>query len=177
MKLIKFHTSFITPCFLPFANLSKSSFLHGTGKEVHFSAHKPKKRAFGCLEIGRRVTRCLTSLLVHHHLEHEAAKPQSSITGFSSIKGALEKGLEAGASNWDLIPCNGCLAHLCVSYGVQHNALTQLVSFNAKQVSPRHKLYLDYLLHIGVTSELVNSLGAQLEFHPTVCILSNQTKA
>ena len=100
-----------------------------------------------------------------------------SITGFSSTKGSLEKGLEAGASNWDLILCKGCLARLCVSYGVQHNALTQLVSFNAKQVSPRHKLYLDYLLHIGVTSELVNSLGAQLQFHPHVCILSNQTKA
>lgn len=27
MKLIKFHISFITPCFLPFANLSKSSVL------------------------------------------------------------------------------------------------------------------------------------------------------
>ena len=47
----------------------------------------------------------------------------SSITGLSSIKGALEKALEAGASNWDLIFYKDCLAHLCISYGVQHNAL------------------------------------------------------
>lgn len=43
MKLIKFHTSFITPCFLPFANLSKSSVLYSTGKELHARAHKPKE--------------------------------------------------------------------------------------------------------------------------------------
>ena len=48
----------------------------------------------------------------------------SSITGLSNIKGALEKALEAGASNWDLIFYKGYLAHLCISYGVQHNALT-----------------------------------------------------
>lgn len=34
MKLIKFQTSFITSCFLPFANLSKSSALYPTGKNT-----------------------------------------------------------------------------------------------------------------------------------------------
>lgn len=65
MKLVKFHTSFITPCFLPFANLSKSSVLYSTGKEVHVSAHQLRERALGCLEIGRSMTSGLTSLYLY----------------------------------------------------------------------------------------------------------------
>lgn len=43
MKLIKFHTSFITPCFLPFVNLSKSSVLYSTHKELYATAQTPKE--------------------------------------------------------------------------------------------------------------------------------------
>lgn len=46
-----------------------------------------------------------------------------------------------------------------------------------KHVSLTHKLYCGCVSHTGVPSELVNSLGVQIEFHPYVCILGNQTKA
>ena len=92
---------------------------------MQFSAHKLKKRAFGCLEIGRRVTPLPhLSTCTWPFSVGSCKTPKSSITGLSNIKGELEKALEAGASNWDLIFYKGYLAHLCISYGVQHNALT-----------------------------------------------------
>lgn len=56
---MKFHTSFIT-VFFPFANLSESSVLYSTGKEVHVSICKPKERALGVLEIGKSLSPSLS---------------------------------------------------------------------------------------------------------------------
>lgn len=81
----------------------------------------------------------------------------SSITGLSNIKGALEKALEAGASNWDLIFYKGCLAHLCISYGVQHNALRQLVLFKASQIN-KFLLDINCIMIICCTLDLPGSL-------------------
>ena len=81
----------------------------------------------------------------------------SSITGLSNIKGALEKALEAGASNWDLIFYKGYLAHLCISYGVQHNTLTELVLFKASQIN-KFLLDVNCIMIICCTLELPGSL-------------------
>lgn len=96
MKLIKFHTSFITPCFLPFAHLSKSSVLYPTGKKknVHVNAHKPKER-FGLLR-NRKESDFLPHLLVHvhHHFVHEKNSYKISMRTarwVPNTKGMLEK--------------------------------------------------------------------------------------
>lgn len=96
MKLIKFHTSFITPCFLPFANLSKSSVLYPTSKEVHVNAHKPKERALGWSDTGRSTSRGLTSFT-------ELQAPMRSTTRFSNMEGLSEKALDTEASYWDSV--------------------------------------------------------------------------
>lgn len=63
--------------YLPFANLSKSSALYSTGKEVHISADKTK--SFGLLRNRKKYDRLPhLPLLVYHHLVHEgnrAANP------------------------------------------------------------------------------------------------------
>jgi hypothetical protein len=55
MKLIKFHSSFITPCSLPFANLSKSSNLYPTGKKKYIKMHINPKREFWVAQKQERV--------------------------------------------------------------------------------------------------------------------------
>lgn len=117
---------------------------------MKFSAHKLKERAFGCLEIGRSVTplphlsTCTSSFSAR-----SCKTPMSSITGLSNIKGVLEKALEAGASNWDLIFYKGCLAHLCIS--------RQLVLCKASQIN---KFFLDIncIMIICCTLDLPGSL-------------------
>lgn len=77
MKLIKFHTSFITPCCLPFANLSESSVSLPQAEECMLVHVNPKSELW--LPRNRKDDHPLPHLplLVHHHLVHEGNRAAS----------------------------------------------------------------------------------------------------
>lgn len=139
MKLIKFHTSFITPCFLPFANLSKSSVLQSTGK-VHVGA-QTQRESSGLL---RNIAPLLTSLylsVIIQCMKETAAKPSEGIPRCSVTKGPVEKALEGEPLGLDSL--QGLPYPPLHSQGSSASC-PHTVSFNASQINT-------FLLHINCT--------------------------
>lgn len=125
------------------------------------------------------MTCCLTSLYLDIFIqcikESELQTLKRSIWRLGHIKGALEKVLEAGASNWHLVIYKCPLTHLCVSCRVEQNALTQLVSFNVGQI---HRFLLNANAIVIICCMLESPLNLWIPWGPSQsCILSSQAEA